>query len=84
MIFKACQFSLSQERINGGPPDSEREAEFQKNKEVFESVIKRIIQNRKEGSGQREIPFIDSLLQNYDSEEKVRLCEFMSEGTTLH
>ena len=63
--------SLSQEQITNGLPDSEREAEFQKNKQVMVDVVRRIIRSRREGAGHREIPFIDSMLQNYDSEEKV-------------
>ena len=34
-------------------------------------IVSKIIHERKNGEGLQELPFIDSLLQNYDSEDKV-------------
>ena len=71
-----------QERIKTGNPgeSSEREKEFQKNRKAMVEVVSRIIRARRgegEGSGNlEEIPFIDSLLQNYTSEDKVVLVLF--------
>ena len=48
--------------------------EFEKNKKIMVDIVSRIIRQRRgeDGSGQlEELPFIDSLLQNYSSEEKV-------------
>ena len=39
------------------------------------SVVKRVIDKRRDGGGLEELPFIDSLLQNYDSEDKVWLYQ---------
>ena len=63
-----------QERIKTGP-GSDREVEFQRNKLVMVSVVKRVIGQRRDGGGLEELPFIDSLLQNYDSEDKVWLYQ---------
>ena len=65
-------------RIVSGPPEegSEREREFEKNKKIMMDIVLRTIRARRgeEGSGNlEELPFIDSLLQNYSSEEKVRV-----------
>ena len=64
-----------QERIKTGDPgaESEREAEFQRNKQVMVDVVKRVISHNRDGKECEEIPFINSLLQNYDSEEKVKI-----------
>ena len=53
--------------------ESEREAEFQRNKQVMVDVVKRVIGHNRDGKEREEIPFINSLLQNYDSEEKVKV-----------
>jgi hypothetical protein len=57
---------------------SERAKEFERNKKIMVDSVSRIIRTRRgeEGSGNlEELPFIDALLQNYSSEEKVRaLC----------
>ena len=37
------------------------------------NIVKRVIGQCRDGKGHEEIPFIHSLLQNYDSEDKVRL-----------
>lgn len=55
------------------PPDSEREEEFQRNRQIIIDIVRQTIQERREGKKQREIPFIDSMMQHYDSEEKVCL-----------
>ena len=36
-------------------------------------VVKRVIGHNRDGKEREEIPFINSLLQNYDSEEKVKV-----------
>lgn len=62
-----------QERIAHGPPepDSEREAEFQRNLQYLKDTILRIVQARREGKGAEELPFIDALLQSGVPEEQV-------------
>jgi hypothetical protein len=66
---------LLQERVKTGDPaaESEREAEFQRNKQVFVRIVKRVISHCRDGKEHEEIPFINSLLQNYDDEDKVNL-----------
>lgn len=49
--------------------------EFEKNRQVIVDIVSQIISTRR-GEGHRraeeeELPFIDSMLQNYSSEEKV-------------
>ena len=36
-------------------------------------VVKRVIGQNRDGKEHEEIPFINSLLQNYDNEDKVRV-----------
>ena len=36
------------------------------------SVVRRVIGRCRDGEEEEELPFINSLLQNYDSEDKVR------------
>ncbi len=50
---------------------------------VIEDVIRRIVAGRREGKGHQDIPFIDAMLQHYDSDDKVhtevcdnRICKF--------
>ena len=71
----SVNWSLLQDRIKTGDPgaESEREAEFQRNKQVMVDVVKRVISHNRDGKEREEIPFINSLLQNYDSEEKVKV-----------
>ena len=38
-------------------------------------IVCKIIHERKNGEGLHELPFIDSLLQNYDSEDKVVIIQ---------
>ena len=52
---------------------SEREVEFQRNKQVMVNAVKRVIGRCRDGKEHEDIPFINSLLQNYDDEDKVRL-----------
>ena len=59
--------------LQEGVPEagSDREVEFLKHKQVLVDIVRRILQKRGEGEGLEELPFIDSMLQNYDSEDKV-------------
>ncbi len=61
--------------MSGEPVEgSEREKEFYRNKQHMVDMVSRIIRARRVEGGSdslEEIPFIDSLLQNYSSEEKV-------------
>ena len=52
---------------------SEREAEFQRHKQVMVSAVRRVISRCRDGKEEEELPFINSLLQNYDSEDKVNI-----------
>ena len=45
--------------------------EFQRNKQVMVRIVKRVIGHCRDGKEHEEIPFINSLLQNYDDEDKV-------------
>ena len=67
--------SFFQKRIKTGDPgaESEREVEFQRNKQVLVSAVRRVIGRCRDRDEKEEIPFINSLLQNYDNEDKVRL-----------
>ena len=74
--------------VISGPPEegSEREREFEKNKKIMMDIVLRTIRARRgeEGSGNlEELPFIDSMLQNYSSEEKVRVVSRGSRGCWL-
>lgn len=65
-----------QERIVSGEPEkgSTRAKEFEKNRQLMMDIVSRVIRARRGegGSGHlEEIPFVDSMLQNYSSEEKV-------------
>ena len=53
------------------PETSEREANFQKNRQFMRDVVKRVLQQRREGEGEEHIPFIDNLLQSGVPEEQV-------------
>ena len=66
-------FIILKDTIIIGPSDSERKADFQRNKQVIVDIIQRVVQDRKEGVWKRDVPFIDAMLQNYDSEIKVSL-----------
>ena len=60
--------------MSGDPgPMSEREAEFQRHKQVMVSAVRRVISRCRDGKEEEELPFINSLLQNYDSEDKVNI-----------
>ena len=74
-VHVAVYICISQERIKTGDPgaESEREAEFQRHKQVLVSVVRRVIGRCRDGEEEEELPFINSFLQNYDSEDKVRL-----------
>ena len=50
--------------------------EFQRNKQVIVRIVKRVISHCRDGKEHEEIPFINSLLQNYDDEDKVNLSGF--------
>ena len=46
---------------------------FEENKQIMVDIVSRIIRSRREGNPQvEELPFIESLLQNYSTEDKVR------------
>ena len=45
------------------PKDSEREFEFQKNRQYLIDVVKRVIDTRKKKKDGKSIPFIDNLLE---------------------
>ncbi len=72
--------------MSGVPVEgSEREKEFDRNRELMVGIVSRIIRARRGEGGSdnlEEIPFIDSLLQNYSSEEKVASPSVTS-GTSL-
>lgn len=42
------------------------------------SAVRRVIARCRDSDGKEEIPFINSLLQNYDSEDKVKMCVYVS------
>lgn len=72
-------FFFFQDRIASGEPEEgdKRLEEFKKNKQMLVDIVSKIVRTRRgeEGHGQlEEIPFIDSLLQNYSSEDKVGGC----------
>ena len=65
-----------QNRLTLGEPEegSKRLEEFQTNRQLMVDIVLRIIRTRKgeEGTGKlAELPFIDSMMQNYSSEDKV-------------
>ena len=48
------------------------------------SIVKRVISQCRDGKEHEEIPFINSLLQNYDSEDKVMsVCLSLSLSLSL-
>ena len=65
------------ERIAHGDPedDSERLKEFERNQQILFNIVSKIIRTRRgemgHGEQLEEIPFVDSLLQNYSSEDEV-------------
>lgn len=59
--------------------DSERSEELKKNKQIMVDSVLKIIRTRRGEEGQgglEELPFIDSMLQNYSSEDKVGVLCF--------
>ena len=60
----------------GAPePGSEKEREFLRHRGILMDIVRRIVRDRREGRGQEDIPFIDAMLQHYDSDDKV--CVFV-------
>ena len=58
---------LLQKRVKEGvdPPEgSERDVAFHKSREYLHSVVKEVINRRREGKGEEDVPFIDHLLQS--------------------
>ena len=51
------------------PADEERESKFQRNLATIKGIVCRIVQARREGKGDQDIPFIDALLTEYQSKE---------------
>jgi len=64
------QIPIVQEHVAHGPPeaDSDREKDFQHN---LKDIVHRIVQARRDGKGNEELPFIDTLLQSGVREEQV-------------
>ncbi|XP_064390631.1 cytochrome P450 20A1-like [Halichondria panicea] len=56
-----------------GAPESgsERERLFLTARGVIEEIIRKIVAARREGKGHQDIPFIDAMLQHYDSDDKI-------------
>ena len=69
-------FTFLQNRLTLGEPEegSERFEEFQTNRQLLVDIVLKIVRTRRgeEGTGKlAELPFIDSMMQNYSSEDKV-------------
>ena len=67
--------------MSGEPGEGDARLDrFKKNKKDMVDLVLRIIRTRRGEEGEKqlqEVPFIDSLLQNYSSEDKVcALCVF--------
>ena len=50
---------------------SERDVEFEKNRQYLRDVVKGVIGRRREGLGGEHVPFIDNLLQSGVPEDQV-------------
>ena len=73
-IVTYLHFTHPQLRINEGvdpPADSQREADFQRNRQYMTDIVKRIVRARREGKDTTELPFIDALLQSGVPEKQV-------------
>lgn len=66
-------FWLFQVRIASGEPEEgdKREEEFRKNRQVMMDMVTKIIRARRADGAREEVPFIDSMMQNYSSDDKV-------------
>ena len=63
-----------QDRLVSGEPEkgSKRFEELKQNKQTMVDAVMKIVNERRDSQTQHEeLPFIDSLLQNYSSEDKV-------------
>ena len=52
---------------------SERDVEFEKNRQYLRDVVKGVISRRREGLGGEHVPFIDNLLQSGVPEDQVAI-----------
>ena len=64
---------------------SDGELEFLKHKQVLVDIVSRIVQERRDGEGLEDLPFIDSMMQNYGywSMNKCALCGVSSHAHKL-
>ena len=53
---------------------------FNENKQIMMDMVTKIIQARRADGNQQEVPFIDSMLQNYSSDDKVSQGELNVQG----
>jgi len=65
-----------QERLSKGEPaeDDKRTKEFEKNRQIMVDIVTKIVRYRRGEGGSSNlegVPFVDSLLQNYTSEDAV-------------
>lgn len=63
-----------QKRIREGvDPDegSERDVNFQKNRQFLHDVVKGVINRRREGASEEHVPFVDNLLQSGVPDDQV-------------
>jgi len=65
-----------EQRLHIGPPEpgSDRENEFNYALQQIKSKLQSIIDRRRNGEEQDDIPFIDSLLQSSVPDEQVITC----------
>lgn len=50
---------------------SERDVNFQKNRQFLQDVVKGVIDRRREGASEEHVPFIDNLLQSGVPDDQV-------------
>lgn len=50
---------------------SERDVNFQKNRQFLQDVVKGVIDRRREGGSEEHVPFIDNLLQSGVPDDQV-------------
>lgn len=76
MPLSHCLFCFQQVRIATGEPKEgdKRIEEFEKNRQIMKDSVTKIIKARRAGGNLDEVPLIDSMMQNYTSDDKVRDC----------
>ena len=58
----------------GEPEEGDKRVEeFKKNRHTLIDIVTRIIQARRADGDREEVPFTDSMLQNYSSDDKVSM-----------